>query len=101
MSNKWNLPNIPHKGWVLENVIDIREDGKSAAETDYKICMMCNNERIRYVHILSHHAVEEKYEVGCVCAEKLTNDYVNPKRLEKLLKLKTSRRTNFLKNNGV
>jgi hypothetical protein len=97
MSNEWNLPNIPHKGWVLEDVIDIREDGKTPDETDYETCMMCNNERIRYVHILSHQEVEEKYKVGCVCAEKLTNDYVNPKRLEKLLKLKSSRRANWLK----
>lgn len=43
MSNKWNQPNIPHKGWSLEYVYDIREDGQSADETDYETCMMCNN----------------------------------------------------------
>lgn len=97
MSNKWNLPNIPHKGWILQDVIDIREDGQTVEETDYETCMMCNNERIRYVHILTHIEVEKEFKVGCVCAEKMTNDYVNPKQLEKKLKQKTSRRINWIK----
>ncbi len=96
---------MPHKGWTLEGVYDVREEGQSADETDYETCMMCNNERIRYVHVVSHDEVGE-FKVGCVCAEKMTNDYINPKRLETALRNKASKRTNWIKrkwkinNNG-
>lgn len=95
MSNKWNIPNIPHKGWTLDDVYDVREDGQSADDTEYETCMMCNNERIRFVHVISHREVDESFKVGCVCAEKMTNDYVNPKRLETALRNKASRRENW------
>lgn len=97
MSNRWNIPNIPHKGWILQDVIDVREDGQTVDETEYETCMMCNNERIRYVHIVSHSEVVELFKVGCICAEKMTNDYVTPKRLEKKLRRRTARRINWIK----
>lgn len=97
MSSKWNIPNIPHKGWTLEDVYDVREDGQAAEDTDYETCMMCNNERIRFVHIVSHVDVSEDFKVGCVCAEKMTNDYLTPKRLEIALRNKASRRVNWIK----
>lgn len=97
MSNRWNIPNIPHKGWTLQDVIDVREDGQSVEETNYETCMMCNNERIRYVHIVTHPEVAEDFLVGCICAEKMTNDYVTPKRLEKKLRQRTARRANWIK----
>lgn len=97
MSNKWNQPNIPHKGWSLEYVYDIREDGQSADETDYETCMMCNNERIRFVHVVTHKDVEEDFKVGCVCAEKLTSDYVTSRRLETALRNKANRRISWSK----
>ena len=73
----------PHKGWELENVIDIRDDGQSEHDTEYETCMMFGNETIRYIHIVSYPEVEDSFRVGCVCAEKMTNDYVNPKLREK------------------
>ncbi|WP_339812641.1 hypothetical protein [uncultured Imperialibacter sp.] len=97
MGTKWNRPNIPHKGWTIEDVIDIREDGQIEGETDYQTCMMCNNDRIRYVHIVSHPEVKDNLQVGCVCAEKMTGDYVNPKRLEKKLRQRSARRINWIK----
>lgn len=96
MSNKWNIPNIPHKGWTLEDVYDVREEGQSADDTDYETCMMCNNERIRFVHVVSHVDVWGNYKVGCVCAEKMTNDYLTPKRLETALRNRAGRRVNWL-----
>ena len=99
MANQWNIPGIPHKGWALINVIDVREDGRSADETDYEVCMMCGNEKIRYVHVLEHPDVDEEYIVGCVCAEKMTNDYYNPRQRENALRNKTNRRINWLKRN--
>ena len=70
MANFWKQHGIPHKGWTLVDVIDVREDGQSEWETDYETCMMCGNEKIRYVHILEHPEVDEEFRVGCTCAEK-------------------------------
>lgn len=59
--------------------------------------MMCGNEKIRYVHIVEHKEVEEYFRVGCICAEKMTNDYVNPQKREKDLRNRASRRMNWIK----
>ncbi|MDQ6755319.1 MAG: hypothetical protein M3004_00130 [Bacteroidota bacterium] len=96
MSNYWNIPGIPHKGWILMDVIDVREEGQSEWETDYETCMMCGNERIRYIHLVEHKEVAEEFRVGCICAERMTNDYVNPKHREKKLRNKSVRRTNWI-----
>lgn len=96
MQNYWNKPGIPHKGWSLIDVIDVREGGQDEDDTDYESCMMCGKEKIRFVHILEHSEVKEEFRVGCVCAEKMTNDYHNPKRLENDLRNKASRRTNWV-----
>lgn len=97
MTNRWKLKNVPHKGWHLIDVIDVREDNQPEDETDYESCMMCGNERIRYVHIVEHKDYEETLRVGCVCAEKMTNDYLNPRKLEQRLRNKAARRVNWKK----
>jgi hypothetical protein len=97
MQGKWSLEGIPHKGWNIIDVIDIREDGQTEEETLYESCMMCGNEKIRYVHIVQHLEVTEDFRVGCVCAEKMTGDYINPKQREKELRNKNNRRINWLK----
>jgi len=96
MSNYWNIPGVPHRGWTLINVEDVREEGESEEETDYESCMMCGNEKIRYVHILEHPDINEEYRVGCVCAEKMTGDYVNPGQREKELRNRSNRRLTWL-----
>ncbi len=95
--NYWNQPGIPHKGWVLEDVIDVRENGETEWETDYESCMMCGNEKIRFVHIVSHPEVDDDFRVGCICAEKMTGDYVNPKEKEKQLRNRANRRGTWVK----
>lgn len=97
MTNLWKQTDIPHKGWTLIDVIDVREDNQSEDETEYESCMMCGNERIRYVHIVEHPQYEETLRVGCVCAEKMTSDYLNPRKLEQKLRNKAARRTNWKK----
>lgn len=97
MGNLWKLPGIPHKGWILEYVYDIREDGDFVDEDEYETCMMCQNDRIRYVHVASHIDVEDEFKVGCICTEKMTNDYVTPKKQEKSLRNKYQRCINWLK----
>ncbi|MEP7144796.1 MAG: hypothetical protein ABI707_18070 [Ferruginibacter sp.] len=97
MPNFWNIEGIPHKGWALKAVYDVREGGQSEDETAYETCMMCNNERIRYVHVLTHENVPHEFKVGCVCAEKMTNDYENPKRLENELRSNARKRIQWVK----
>jgi len=96
MPNYWKIPGVPHKGWSLDDVKDIREDGQEEWETPYETCMMCGNEKIRFVHIVSHPEMLEDFRVGCVCAENMTNDYINPKRREKDLRNRASRRSNWM-----
>lgn len=92
--NYWNDPNVPHKGWTCIEVIDL-EDYSDDGEIKYEQCEMCNNERIRYVHIMTHPCFLGQLHVGCVCAEKMTDDYLNPRDKEKILRNKASRRSNF------
>jgi len=90
MANYWNQEGVPHKGWEYETIIDLRDEGE-----DYETCMMCGREEIRYVHILSHDEVAEVYRVGCVCAEKMTNDYANPKERQRQLENRAKRKENW------
>lgn len=87
MANYWNLPGVPHKGWDFETILDLQDEG-----VDYETCMMCGREQIRYVHILSHDEVPDTFRVGCVCAENMTGDYVNPKQRQRQLENRAKRK---------
>lgn len=97
MSNLWKQEGMPHKGWELIDVIDVRADGQAEWETEYETCMMCGNEKIRYVHIVIHEDIDDEFRVGCVCSERMTNDYVNPKKIETRLRNTANRRTSWVK----
>ena len=84
--NRWGQSGVPHKGWHCVDVVDLRADGESADETDYATCQMCRNEKICYVHIMEHPDLDESFDVGCVCAEKMSGDYEGPKRREAKLR---------------
>jgi len=94
MANFWRQHGLPHKGCPLVDAIDVRENDQAEWETDYKTCMMCRNEKIRYVHIVEHAEVGEKFRVGCTCAEKMTSDYLRShERRERELRNRANRRT--------
>jgi len=95
MSNYWRIPGVPHKGWRLLDVDDIREDGQSEFDTDYECCMMCGHEKIRYVHVVYHDEEGLEFRVGCNCSEKMTDDYINPERRERELRNRTNRRISW------
>lgn len=87
MSGRWDQPGVPHKGWRCVGVDDLEE----AIET----CEMCGKENIRYVHYMEH----DDYgtlSVGCICAEKMSGDYVNPRLREKKLRNRASRKSRWL-----
>ncbi len=94
--NLWDVKGVPHKGWKCESVIDVGEWVGSGDEIEYAQCEMCGNEGIRYVHIMKHRNYPKKLGVGCVCAEKMSGDYVNPRKEENAIKNKALRRKNFL-----
>jgi hypothetical protein len=99
MPNFWNVPGVPHKGWTLINVIDLADAGASYWNGEYETCMMCGKENIRYVHLVDHPHVLDEYRVGCKCAEKMTDDYERPKRLESVLRSRASRRADWANAN--
>lgn len=89
MARLWNKPNIPHRGWRYIEILDF--------EKNYQICMMCDNEKIRYIHVLEHQSYPTYLHVSCVCAEKLTEDYINPKLKEKEKKQQSARYNSYFK----
>ena len=92
---EWSRIGVPHKGWRCIDVLDLGEDAENIEEIDYQQCEMCGNEKIRYVHVMKHTEYQEILHVGCVCAEKMSGDYENPRKREKTLRNKAIRRRNF------
>jgi DNA helicase-2/ATP-dependent DNA helicase PcrA len=84
--NLWDDPNVPKKGWICVDVIDLGQP--------YGECGMCGKEDIRYVHIMRH----EKHQsigAGCVCGGKMEGDINTAKERENALKNKISRFRTF------
>lgn len=89
MTGKWSRSGIPHKGWSCVNVEDLEEPSE--------ICEMCESQEIRYVHYMTHPDYAEMLGVGCVCAEKMEQDYEAPRTRERALRSASQRRRNWLR----
>lgn len=96
MINYWKQHSIPHRGWIFINVVDALE-GRHNDNSHYEDCHMCGKEQIRYIHILRHSLVDDDIRVGCICAEKMTDDFQNPRKREKKLKNTINRKLNWSK----
>jgi len=70
----WAKKGVPHKGWTDLYVTD--------HEDQTFTCEMCKTALVRYVHTMEHPEYPEQLQVGCVCAENMSDDYVGPKRRE-------------------
>jgi hypothetical protein len=78
------LPSLPaHKGWTAIDVTDLDEPTGE--------CEACGKQEVRYIHLLTH-PEHPSISVGCVCAGKLSADYVNPAARERELRNKASRK---------
>jgi hypothetical protein len=88
----WSTPGFPRKGWTLLDVEDLEEDFEDLAVS----CHACEYEPLRYVHTIEHPEWPSALEVGCVCCEHLTCDYVLPRRRERELKARAGRRQRWL-----
>jgi hypothetical protein len=92
----WHAPGFPHRGWECVDVIDLNPDDDPSEEVSYETCQACGQYPIRFVHVLRHWEWPGEIEVGCVCSERLTCDYVSPKRREQELKRRASIRRRWL-----
>ena|SRR3990167_3047075 len=81
--------DLPRKGWVLQGADDLGELRGS--------CDWCGTQ-IRYVHFINHKDNDLSFGVGCICAERLTEDYVNPKLREKNFKKQVSCLKSWMKS---
>lgn len=103
--NLWDQPGIPHKGWQCVDVIDIFKDDVynvalpdfTSVDRNYETCQMCGRENIRYVHVMEHNEYDSQLRVGCVCAQKMSGDYVGPRDREQKLKNRAARRSKWFK----
>jgi len=84
--NLWNDPNVPKKGWICVDVIDL---GQPFGE-----CGMCGKEDIRYVHIMRHEN-HQSIGAGCVCAGNMEGNIDAAKDRENSLKNKINRFKTF------
>jgi hypothetical protein len=89
----WNEPGVPHKGWTCVGTEDLREDDPDAA---LATCQMCKVQEIRYVHHMTHPDYTGGLDVGCVCAEKMEEDYTAARRREAPLRSRAARRSKWL-----
>jgi hypothetical protein len=80
---KWSEPGVPHRGWTCAGVEDLEEPSQ--------VCAMCESATVRYVHYMKHPDYPETLGVGCICAEHMENDYVNPRLREHRLRSRTRR----------
>ncbi len=80
------------KGWACTQVQDLG----SAQAT----CEMCEAKTIRYVHTMVHPHYASELNVGCVCAEKMENDYAGPRLQESKLRSIGDRRKRWLTRRG-
>lgn len=77
---------LPRKGWLCVEVSD---------HGDYlKDCQWCGVAQFRYGHLMTHPEVADQIEVGCVCAEKMAQDY-NGKAAERKMRSIESNRRRF------
>lgn len=84
---RWNKVDLPHKGWTEIGMEDLGENTEFGEEIEYEQCEMCGNEKIRYVHIMKHPDVDGELHVGCICASKMTDDYVNPEKEKEICEI--------------
>jgi hypothetical protein len=88
MHGKWSETGVPKKGWSCVGIEDL---GAPDA-----ICEMCEVQHIRYVHTMTHPDYVTELNVGCVCAEKMEDDYVGPRLREKALRSAAGRKKRWL-----
>ena len=92
-----NTPGCPKANWTWHNCIDLKED-EGFEFDEYEDCEFCGQEKIRYVHELTHTDWPQVIRVGRICAARYTA--TSPAELERheaILKNRSQRRQRFPK----
>jgi hypothetical protein len=89
----WKEKGVPHKGWSCVGVTDLRDDDP---EAELVMCEMCRVQEIRYVHRMTHPGWADELDVGCICAEKMEEDYTAARRREAPLRSRAARRAKWV-----
>lgn len=86
---RWAANGLPRKGWTIIDYVDTEDCSER--------CVWCGTE-IRYVFSLIHSESGLETTSGCVCAEHLSEDYINPKLMQKaLIKRRNQKKSKILK----
>ena len=93
MAGLWSQPGVPHKGWRCISVDDLRPP--EGGEYESGVCEMCHNEKLRFIHTMKHNEYPDQLEVGCVCAEKMAEEYDGKSR-EQQLENRAARRSKWI-----
>jgi hypothetical protein len=91
MSGLWDRKGVPKKNWRCVGVEDLGEPAMT--------CEMCQSVTIRYVHTMEHDDYANLLQVGCICAEHMENDYVNPAERDRALMKRATRRRKWCTRN--
>lgn len=81
---------LPRKGWTCTGDLD------NGPGEPYATCEFCGNPGVRFIFYATHPGVAHQLKVGCVCIERMTEDYVTHRRREKTLMDRASRRFSFV-----
>lgn len=71
----WNKKGLPHKGWRIVDVSDLR-DPQVGNVSRYATCQMCGRRGIRYLYVMVHADITSALAVGRVCAEAMSRMYL-------------------------
>jgi len=97
MPKLWDQIGVPHKGWRCIYLVDLCFEQGDDYEPE--VCQMCGQENLRYVHTMQHPDYPHALKVGCVCAEKMEDDYIGPRQRESKLANRVSRRRRWRTRN--
>jgi hypothetical protein len=75
--HRWTIPGMPHRGWEWLGVVDLNPDELPMDEVEYETCQACGMYPIRFVHTIRHDEWPDELDVGRICVEHLTEDYVS------------------------
>lgn len=89
----WREKDVPHKGWDHEGVEDL---GHGETQT----CEMCQVQKIRFVHRVSHDDYDGPLYVGVECAGALTEDYNGARDRQKRAVNRARKRDKFPNASG-
>jgi hypothetical protein len=85
---KWSNPDVPKTGWDCVRI----EDRGAALD----VCGMCESQRIRYVHHMSHPHSASELAVGCICAGHMEGDLEAARSRDRWMTQRSRHRSRWL-----